>query len=75
MKTNLNKGENMESKNELIANGTHFSKCTQEQKQWAKQYDKAATEYYEQIWSDPKKYCLELTDPIWRNNRWEDVEW
>ncbi len=65
----------IEKQSVCIKEGTHFTKCTDEQKQWAKQYDKSGTEYYEQIWREPKKYCLELADPIWRDNRWVDVEW
>lgn len=59
----------------MIKEGTHFTKCTDEQKEWAKQFDASGTKYYEEIWSNPKKYCLELSDPIWRDGRWEDVEW
>lgn len=59
----------------MIKDGTHFTKCTDEQKEWAKQFDESGTKYYEEIWGNPKKYCLELSDPIWRDGRWEDVEW
>lgn len=57
----------------LIKEGTHFTKCTKEQLEWAKQFDKFGTEYLEKIWSDKKRYCLELTDPEWRNGHW--ISW
>lgn len=60
---------------ECIAEGTWFSECTREQLEWAKQYDKDSTEYYIKIWSTPLKHSLELSNPMWLNNRWEDVVW
>ena len=35
-----------------IEDETPFTKCTDEQKEWAKQYDKEGTEFYEKLW-DP----------------------
>ena len=60
---------------ECIAEGTWFSECTREQLEWAKQYDKDGTEYYIKIWSTPLEHSLELSNPMWRNNRWEDMVW
>ena len=60
---------------ECIAEGTWFSECTREQLEWAKQHDKDGTEYYIKIWSTPLEHSLELSNPMWRNNRWEDVMW
>lgn len=59
----------------MIKEGTHFTECTDEQKEWAKQFDPNGTKFFETIWANPKRYSLALSDPIWSNNRWEDVEW
>lgn len=59
----------------MIKEGTHFTDCTKEQLEWAKQFDKSGTEYFERIWANPKRYSLALSDPVWKNNRWEDEEW
>lgn len=58
---------------ECIAEGAWFSECTREQLEWAKQYDKDGTEYYIKIWSTPLEHSFELSNPMWRNNHWEDV--
>ena len=58
-----------------IEDETPFTKCTDEQKEWAKQYDKEGTEFYEKLWDPANEYSYALSDPIWRTNHWEDYEW
>lgn len=58
-----------------IEDETPFTECTEEQREWAKQYDKKGTEFYEKLWDDANRYSYALSDPVWRNNRWEDYEW
>lgn len=60
---------------ECIVEGTRFSECTREQLEWAKQFDPNGTKFFETIWANPKRYSLALSDPVWQNNRWEDVVW
>lgn len=56
-----------------IKNGTHFSKCTKEQLEWAKQYDKFGTELLIETWEDPEENCCCLSDDVWMNYHW--VSW
>lgn len=64
----------MDNEEAIIKNGRFFSECTPEQLEWAKTQDEM-TNYYIEIWANPKENAIQLSNPMWYKGKWRDFVW
>ena len=64
----------MEDKEIMIPSGKLFLECTKEELEWAKNQD-TMTNYYIEIWADPGKNAMQLSNPMWYKGKWCDLVW
>ena len=63
----------MEEQENVIPSGKLFLECSKEL-EWAKTQD-TMTNYYIEIWADPGKNAMQLSNPMWYNDHWVDFTW
>ena len=64
----------MEDKEMIMPSEKLFLECTKGELEWAKTQN-SMTNYYIELWADPGKNAMQLSNPMWYNGSWRDMEW